>query len=64
MMRLNYLPGQFSVFYLPSASNGAGQLKLGQHFVLRSEKWDATCDPEPYAASGHPPDFTLALESQ
>lgn len=43
MMRLKYLPGQFSVFYLPSISNGAEQLKLGQQVVLRSEKWASKC---------------------
>lgn len=35
MMRLKYHPGQFSVFYLPSIKDGAGQLKLGQHFNLK-----------------------------
>lgn len=34
MMRLKYHPGQFSVFYLPSIRDGAGQVKLGKHFNL------------------------------
>lgn len=51
------------MFYLPLASDSAGQLKLGQRLVLRSENEVATCDPEPNTASGGPPGFTLALES-